>query len=354
MTARSSFKTTITPSVWSIVGSVALALLTISGGVAHAQEGSANLGLTAGQASVSTVNPAVVTTFWSVANRGPSSAVDVMLRLTLPTGTSLTSAYVQAGIPACTWDAATTQVTCAFGPLDSGITTSATVTIANTGNPAGTQLTVQAQLTSGTPDPVSADNSASTTITPQGGPLPMAPTGPSANLGLSATTPGLQQPGPPPTGFLSWGLFNAGPDQAEGVTVVFTLPEGITYIDATVAARTAPCPFDPATLEVSCTLPGIFGSGTTTSAGVQFSLDGVAASRPFTIVAQVRSSTVDPDLTDNVRPNTFGGSPLPSTGTHGSAIAIMAAFALATGLVMLGAARRSQPAAATPAPPSMT
>ncbi len=64
---------------------------------------------------VSTVNPAVVTTFWNIANHGPSTAVDVVLLVALPVGTSLTSAYVQAGIPACTFDGASRQVACAIG-----------------------------------------------------------------------------------------------------------------------------------------------------------------------------------------------------------------------------------------------
>lgn len=336
-----------------MVASTALALLTIGGATAQAQADSADLGLVAGQPTVSTVNPSVVTTFWNIVNRGPSNASNVVLVVTLPAGTSLTSAFVQAGIPACTFDAAIRQVSCAIGALDNGTTTSATVTIANTANPAGTQLTVQARLSSDTPDPVDADNNASIVVTPQGGPLPTAPTGPAANLGLSPTPPGPLQAGPPSTGSLWWDLFNAGPDEAAGVTVVFTLPEGVTYISANVAARTPPCPYDPATRQVTCALPGTFGPGTLTSAGVQFSLDGVAAGRSVTIVAEVRSTTVDPDLTDNARPNTIG-SPIPATGTATTTVAAIAALVIAVGVVLRRAARRRQFPGATPAPPSMT
>jgi hypothetical protein len=342
-----------------VVASTALALLTIGGATAQAQTDSADLGLVAGQATVSTVNPSVVATSWSIVNRGPSTADNVVLVVTLPAGTSLSSAFVQAGIPACAFDVLTRQVRCAIGTLDTGITTSATVTIANTGNPAGTQLDVRAQVTSDTPDPVTTDNRAVASITPPGGPIPTVPTGPSANLGLSPTPGGSAQSGSSPTGSLWWDLFNAGPDQAEGVTVVFTLPEGVTYISATVAARTPPCPFDPTTREATCTLPGPFVSGSTTSAGVQFSLDGVATGTPITVVATVRSTTVDPDLTDNVRPNTFGGAPppapgVPATGTAGASIAIVAALVLGAGIALVGAARRPQLPGATPAPPSMT
>jgi hypothetical protein len=353
MARASRSRTPISARVWRVVASTALALLTIGGATAQAQADPADLGLTAGQPMVSTVNPSVVATFWNIVNRGPSNASNVVLVVTLPAGTSLTSAFVQAGIPACTFDASTAQVSCAVGPLDNGVTTSASVTIANTGNPAGTPLTVQARLSSDTPDPVDADNSASIVITPQGGPLPTTLTGPSANLGLSPTPPGPLQAGPPPTGFLSWDLFNAGPDGAAGVTVVFTLPDGVTYISANVAARTPPCPFDPATREATCALPGTFGPGTMTSAGVQFSLDGVAAGRSVTIVAEVRSTTVDPDLTDNARPNTLG-SPIPATGTATTTVAAMAALLIVAGVVLRRAARRRQLPGATPAPPSMT
>jgi uncharacterized repeat protein (TIGR01451 family)/LPXTG-motif cell wall-anchored protein len=358
MTRALRSRTPIRARLWPVVASTALALLTIGGATAQAQADSADLGLTAGQPMVSTVNPAVVTTFWNVVNRGPSNANNVVLVVTLPAGTSLTSAFVQAGIPSCTLDAAVSQVSCAIGPLDAGITTSASVTIANTGNPAGTQLTVQARVGSDTPDPVDADNSASIVVTPQGGPLPTTPTGPSANLGLSPTPPGPLV-GAPPTGFLSWDLFNAGPDEAVGVTVVFTLPEGVTYISADVAAQTPPCPFDPATREATCTLPRPFASGSTTSAAVQFTVDDAAAGTPITVVATVRSTTADPDLTDNVRPNTFGGAPppagsVPATGTTSTPIAIVAALVLGAGIALVGAARRRQFPGATPAPPSMT
>jgi uncharacterized repeat protein (TIGR01451 family)/LPXTG-motif cell wall-anchored protein len=359
MTRAPRSRTPIRARLWPVVASTALALLTIGGATAQAQADSSDLGLTAGQPTVSTVNPAVVTTFWNIVNRGPSTATNVVLVVTLPAGTSLTSAFVQAGIPSCTLDAAISQVSCAIGPLDAGITTSASVTIANTGNPAGTQLTVQARVGSDTPDPVDADNSASIVVTPQGGPLPTTPTGPSANLGLSPMLADPTQPGSSPNGTLGWGLFNAGPDEAEGVTVVFTLPEGVTYIGADVAAQTPPCPFDPATREATCTLPRPFASGSTTSAAVQFTVDGAAAGTPITVVATVRSTTADPDLTDNVRPNTFGGAPppagsVPATGTTSTPIAIIAALVLGAGIALVGAARRRQFPGATPAPPSMT
>lgn len=336
-----------------MVASTALALLTISGATAHAQADSADLGLVAGRSTVSTVNPAVVTTFWNIVNRGPSTAGNVVLVVTLPAGTSLTSAYVGAGISACTFDAPTRQVSCTIGRMDTGITSGATVMIANTGSPAGTQLDVQAQVTSDTSDPVTTDNSAVASVTPQGGPLPTAPTGPSANLGLSPMLTDPTLPWSSPNGNLGWGLINAGPDQAEGVTVVFRLPEGVTYIDANVAAQTPPCPFDPATREVTCTLQRPFASGSTTSAGVQFTLDGVTPGTPITVVATVRSTTVDPDLTDNVRPNTIS-SPMPATGTATTTVAAMAALLIAAGVGLVRAARRRQAPGATPAPPSIT
>ena len=146
MTRASRSRTPIRARLWPVVASTALALLAIGGATAQAQTDSADLGLTAGQPMVSTVNPSVVSTFWNIVNRGPSNANNVVLVVTLPAGTSLTSAFVQAGIPACTFDDAVRQVSCTIGPLDAGITTSASVTITNTGNPAGAQLTVQARV----------------------------------------------------------------------------------------------------------------------------------------------------------------------------------------------------------------
>ena len=268
---------------------------------------------------MSVFNPAVVSTFWNFVNHGPSTAGNVVLVVTLPAGTSLTSAFVQAGLPSCTFDGSSREVTCAIGAMDSGGTNNATVLIANTGNPAGTLLTVQARVTSDTPDPVDRRQQ-------RGGLHHTAGRSPPDGAGRSIRQSGTVSDSSwshaawstTDRSAYAWNLFNAGPDQAEGVTVVFTLPEGVSYIGANIAARTAPCPFDPTTREVTCTLPGTFGSGIATSAFVQFSLDGVAAGTPITVVATVRSTTVDPDLTDNVRPNTLGGAPppagIPATG----------------------------------------
>ncbi len=153
MTSRSSTRLAASRAFRWVVTSAAMLMLTVGGTAAHAQADSADLGVVEGQVTVSTANPSVVTTFWEVTNNGPATATDVVLVVTLPTGTSLTSAFVQAGLPDCTLDAASRQLSCAIGALENGVSTSATVTFANTGNPEGTVLTVQAQLASTTPDP---------------------------------------------------------------------------------------------------------------------------------------------------------------------------------------------------------
>ena len=132
---------TATVMVW--VAALPPWLATIGASPAHAQIESADVELVAPMVTTN-VNPSVVTTNWNVVNHGPGTATDVAVVVTLPSGMSLSYANVGIGTPAsCTLDAATSQVSCPIGTLNSGSGINVTLGIVNSGNPAGTTLTVQ-------------------------------------------------------------------------------------------------------------------------------------------------------------------------------------------------------------------
>ena len=137
--------------------------------------------------------------------------------------------------------------------------------IANTGNPSGTTTTVQTRIGSDTTDPVGRRQRAVASITPQGGPFDGARGFVRQSACRTFGTVGSGKTG-------ARGSFDVGPDEAAGVTVVFTLRRHL-YISATLPPHTC---LEPTTREVTCALPETFAPGSMTSALVQFSLDGVA------------------------------------------------------------------------------
>lgn len=77
---------------------------------------------------------------------------------------------------------------------------------------------------------------------------------PSANLYMDPTT-NNSNPSAGQEFLITYKLGNYGPDAAENVTITFTLPEGLEYVD--VSADSGICSYDPTTRTVTWTLPTV-------------------------------------------------------------------------------------------------
>jgi len=129
------------------------------------QTAGADLALSAAAPATATVGSPVTFTF-TITNNGPAAATGVTVTDPLPAGTVYFSSSSSQG--SCS---GTSTVVCSLGTLDSsdtGTTTSATVTITVVPGAVGT-LENTAVVSSGTPDPNAANNTASASTTVNGG-----------------------------------------------------------------------------------------------------------------------------------------------------------------------------------------
>ncbi len=152
----------------------------------------------------------------AVTNVGPDPASNVTIDDPLPSGTTFVSAS-----PGCA--PATAVVHCAVGDLAVGQSTTRTISATVPLVLADTTVLNTATTAADQGDDHPADNiaSASTLV------------GPSADLGVVKTGPATAGAG----GTVAWTLVatNAGPSAATGVTIVDTLPAGVTFVSATPA-----------------------------------------------------------------------------------------------------------------------
>ncbi len=183
-----------------------------------------------------------------VGNAGPSSATNVVASFKLPPGAT----FVSAG-PSCTLSGAT--VTCTAASLAAGGSTSFSVVV-KIGGSGPAQLAAPTSVTSATPDPNLANNTADPIIT-------LTPTADLSLTKSASPVPGV--PGTDETFTLK--ASNAGPDVAHDVKVSDALPAGLTFTSAT-----AGCSFAGGT--VTCTASSL----------------AVSDSQTFTVVARLDSS----------------------------------------------------------------
>ena len=208
-----------------------------------------------------------------VSNAGPSTATGITLSDTLPAGVTFNSATTTQG--SCSQASGT--VTCSLGSLAN--TASATVTISVTPQSTGS-ITNQANVTSLTGDPNTANNGASATTTVNA----------SANLSLTKS----DAPDPVLVGQLltySLTVGNAGPSGATSVTLTDTLPSGVTFESAAPSQGTC----SQASGTVTCNLGTIANSGNATvSIQVRPQAQG-----SITNQASVTSAATDTNLANN-------------------------------------------------------
>jgi uncharacterized repeat protein (TIGR01451 family) len=181
-----------------------------------------------------------------VSNAGPSIATEVSLDITLPAMTTFGSVMTTKGMCGMPMGL---QLNCAIGTLAPG--ESATVTVVVTLTTTG-MFTLNADVTSGVPDPNLQNNNDSETTTAN----------PSADVQVTKTnSPDPVNPGANLTSTII--VRNNGPSPATGVTVVDTLPFGALFSSAMttqgVCAGPAPAGFD-----VTCNIAAIPSGGMVT------------------------------------------------------------------------------------------
>ena len=238
---------------------------------------SANLGLT----MTATPNPVVIGKNLSytitVTNAGPDAATNTQLSDTLPANTSYVSSNFSVG--SCTF--ATAKLSCGLGTL--AVNATAQVTLVLTSSATGT-LTNTASVSATESDPVTTNNSASTSVVVQ------APPAPTANLGLTISA----TPNPVVTGAnltYTMTITNAGPDPASNIQLTNTLPANTTHVSS--SASQGSCNFATGTL--TCPLGTLAANA---NAQVTLVLTSSVAGT-LANTASVSATELDPVTTNN-------------------------------------------------------
>ena len=224
----------------------------------------------------------------------------VTLTDTLPANVTFVSATASQG----TFTQSGSTVTFALGTVALGGSATATITVRPTAAAAGTTLTNSATVTSLINDPNSVNNTDSETTNVSAAPAPEAD--------LQVTK--LENASPAVAGTdLTYTITvtNAGPTDAQTVSLTDPLPTGTTFVSASQASGTA---FNLTTPPAGS--DGTFTASTTTLAA--------GASASFTLVLHVSASTPDDTTLNNTAtvssatpdPNPANNSDTSSTGVN--------------------------------------
>jgi len=229
--------------------------------------------------SISKTGPATVfpgatfTYTLTVANAGPDAATNVTTTDVLPAGVTFVSAAPSQGT--CS---GTTTVTCVLGTLASGGTATIALTVTAPAIPATISNT--ASVTATPFDPVVANNSSIVSTSVGTG---------TANVSISKTAPVSVLPGATFTYTLT--VSNAGPDAATNVTTTDVLPAGVTFVSAAPSQGTC-----SGTTTVTCVIATLASGATATIA-----ISVAASTSPATIsnTASVTAFQSDPAVANN-------------------------------------------------------
>jgi uncharacterized repeat protein (TIGR01451 family) len=243
---------------------------------------SADLAVTAsGPSSVTAGTNATYTI--TVTNNGPNTAQSVVLTDTLPTGSSFVSITPAAGNPdSFSFTQSGGTVTGTVGSMAAGSSDSFTLVVSapsNLGN--GANFSDSVSVSSATPDPNTANNSATVSGS--------ISNGLGADLSVAATGPATSTEGSSVTYTVT--VTNNGPSDAANVVLTDNLPGQTKFVSATTSQGT----FTQSGGVVTFSL-GTVPSGTTVTATVTVLLleDG-----SLTDSASVTSSTSDPNTGNN-------------------------------------------------------
>ncbi|MGB2984152.1 MAG: hypothetical protein WBC63_09910, partial [Candidatus Bipolaricaulia bacterium] len=211
----------------------------------------------------------------TVTNLGPNDTTNVSLLETLSAGTTYVSDTTSKGT--------FSDVTYIWTVGDLAVAETATLAITATVSPgtAGQTLVNDASVfTSDQPDPVSANNTATASITV-----------PIADLSLTKT---VNDANPSVGNTITYTItvVNNGPNDATGVEVNDALPAGLTYVSSVPSSGT----YDEV---AGLWTIGIITSGDSDTLTITATVDVGVGGQTITNTAIAGSSSFDPDLTDN-------------------------------------------------------
>ena len=257
----------------------------------------------------------------TVTNAGPSDATAVVVSLPTPTGTSFVSGTVSGG------GSCAAGISCSIGGSmapGSSRTVSITVLVGASVFD-GTAINATATVSAGSPDPNSANNSASTTTAVIA----------RADLSVTLTSSVAQVLINVPVSFTAIST-NGGPSDAQNVSVTVTLTPDFRYSSLTATGATCTTPQIGNTGAIVCTWSGA------TAPGASRTLTVVAYSNNegnTAVNASTTSATVDPVANNNAASVSvvvgFPFNEIPTLSQYGLLL-----LALLVGLVGFVAVRR--------------
>ena len=214
----------------------------------------------------------------AVSNAGPSDATALTVTDTLPAGVTFVSA---AGTGWTCTQPGPGSVSCTRPSLATG-SAAPVITVTVVAPPEGATLLNRAAVSSSTsdPDPTNNRSSVTTGVTA------------SADLSLAKSGPATAVAGSSVSYTLT--ASSAGPSTAVGVTVVDSLPSGVTFVSADGTGWTCTHSGD---ISVSCTL-GSLAAGATASP-ITVVVTAPAQATTLSNTADVASTTFDRDPTNN-------------------------------------------------------
>ena len=214
----------------------------------------------------------------AVTNAGPSDAASLSVTDTLPAGVTFVSASGTGWV--CT-NNLNVSVACTRLALATG-TAAPAISVTVTAPPQGTSLSNTASVTSATADPVIANNTSNATSTVVA----------SADLTLLKSGPGSVVAGSTVSYTLT--ASNVGPSDAANLTVVDTLPAGVSFVSATGTGWVCTNNLD---VSVTCTRPAL-GAGVTAPV-ITILVTAPPQATTLTNTAAVSSTTFDPNPGNN-------------------------------------------------------
>ncbi|WP_018350363.1 DUF6923 family protein [Longispora albida] len=243
----------------------------------------ANADVSLTKATTTTTKPAPGETFGytlTATNNGPSQAKEVQLTDDLPAGLTLVSSTPDG----CT--AAGQKVTCPkTAAVDRLGTVTVTLTVRLASGYTGGDLENTATVTSSTPDPVPANNTAKAGL-PGGGPA-----APKADLKVTKATADSKQVAPGQEFDYTLVMTNDGPSDATGAQLTDTLPGMLTWVSGCSASgSTVTCPKE-ASLPVA--------ASKTYTIRVRLASGYAGNGSDVVNTATVSSATADPDSANN-------------------------------------------------------
>ena len=234
---------------------------------------SADLAITK-EASSGTVAVGGLTTFTiRVENRGPSTARNVSVLDSLPTGLELVSTAASQG-------SCNATISCALGTIPRSGTATVTVVARATAAGAGRTLRNTASVSGDQPDPVPGNDRASADVTVGG-----------ADLAITKTVSDEHPSAGAPIGYTIV-VRNEGPSAATGVTVRDAIPAKLTGL----GVDRGECAIVSG--EIRCTFASL-ASGSSETIRVSATVRSDAAPGALENTASVSGAEADPDPSDN-------------------------------------------------------